>query len=96
MRLGRRPFRLVLLLAAATAVVSGSLPALLWGAPPAAAQEAPAAPSTGQPATTTYDSFRPGQPWLDTGGKPIQAHGGQVVVTEDTDGSWCRSSRGTS
>lgn len=26
-----------------------------------------------------YDSFRPGQPWLDTNGRPIQAHGGSVL-----------------
>ncbi|GAA3091899.1 hypothetical protein JOF29_006921 [Kribbella aluminosa] len=31
-------------------------------------------------------SFRPGQPWLDTGGKVIQAHGGQVVAAKDEDG----------
>lgn len=26
-----------------------------------------------------YDTFRPGQAWLDTSGKPIQGHGGQVL-----------------
>ena len=26
-----------------------------------------------------YDSIRPGQPWLDTNGKRIQAHGGSVI-----------------
>ncbi|GAA1581551.1 hypothetical protein GCM10009742_27790 [Kribbella karoonensis] len=31
-------------------------------------------------------SFRPGQPWLDTSGKVIQAHGGQVVTAKDEDG----------
>ena len=25
-----------------------------------------------------YHSFRPGEEWLDTNGKPIQAHGGSV------------------
>src|SRR5262245_8546978 len=34
----------------------------------------------------TYSSFRPGQPWLDTNGKVIQAHGGQVVPAIDEDG----------
>jgi len=34
----------------------------------------------------TYDSFRPGQPWLDTNGNAIQAHGGQVVAATDESG----------
>ena len=25
-----------------------------------------------------YSSFRPGEPWLDTDGKPIQAHGASM------------------
>ncbi|TDD23477.1 hypothetical protein E1218_17745 [Kribbella turkmenica] len=29
------------------------------------------------------ESFRPGQPWLDTNGQVIQAHGGQVVPSTD-------------
>lgn len=29
-----------------------------------------------------YDSFRPGQVWLDTEGKPIQAHGGSVIYVD--------------
>jgi hypothetical protein len=29
---------------------------------------------------TAYQSFRPGQTWLDTDGKPIQAHGGGILV----------------
>ena len=29
-----------------------------------------------------YDSIRPGQLWLDTNGKPIQAHGFQVFYNE--------------
>ena len=35
---------------------------------------------------STYDSFRPGEPWLDTSGKVIQAHGGQVVPASDRRG----------
>ncbi len=31
----------------------------------------------------SYDSFRPGQPWLDNNAKAIQAHGGQVIPTKD-------------
>jgi hypothetical protein len=31
-------------------------------------------------------SFTPGEPWLDTAGEVIQAHGGQVVPTEDAQG----------
>lgn len=34
----------------------------------------------------SYDSFRPGQEWLDTSGKVIQAHGGQVVPSKDAEG----------
>ncbi len=29
-------------------------------------------------------SFRPGDVWLDTSGKPIQAHGGSIIVVNDT------------
>ncbi|MFI5751479.1 glycoside hydrolase family 43 protein [Streptomyces sp. NPDC051644] len=43
---------------------------------PAAADEQP----------VRYDSFRPGQPWLDDKGEPIQAHGGQVVTSKGEDG----------
>lgn len=31
-----------------------------------------------------YDSIRPGQVWLDTNGKRIQAHGGSILVEGDT------------
>lgn len=31
----------------------------------------------------TYDSIRPGQPWLDTAGRRIQAHGGSIHVEGD-------------
>ncbi|MGN0404150.1 MAG: family 43 glycosylhydrolase [Bariatricus sp.] len=31
-----------------------------------------------------YDSIRPGQIWLDTNGKRIQAHGGSVITVGDT------------
>ena len=31
-----------------------------------------------------YDRFYPGRVWLDTNGKPIQAHGGSVIQVEDT------------
>ena len=34
----------------------------------------------------SYDSFRPGQPWLDNNAKAIQAHGGQVIPTKDAGG----------
>ena len=34
----------------------------------------------------TYDSFKPGQPWLDNNAKAIQAHGGQVIPTKDATG----------
>jgi hypothetical protein len=32
-------------------------------------------------------TFTPGEPWTDTNGEVIQAHGGQVVVHEDADGT---------
>jgi hypothetical protein len=35
---------------------------------------------------SAYNSFRPGEPWLDTNGKVVQAHGGQVVPSKDDDG----------
>lgn len=31
-----------------------------------------------------YDSFRPGEVWLDTAGKPIQAHAGSLIAVGDT------------
>ena len=30
------------------------------------------------------DRFYPGRLWLDTEGKPIQAHGGSVIMVGDT------------
>ncbi len=35
-------------------------------------------------ATEAAKSFRPGQVWLDTTGKPIQAHGGSIIQVCDT------------
>ena len=32
-----------------------------------------------------YQSFRPGEEWLDTNGNPIQAHGGWVLFEMGTD-----------
>jgi hypothetical protein len=32
----------------------------------------------------TYASIRPGQVWLDTNGRRIQAHGGSIITVEDT------------
>lgn len=34
-----------------------------------------------------YDSFRPGQEWLDNNGNAIQSHGGHVLPIEQADGS---------
>ena len=31
----------------------------------------------------SYNSFHPGQVWLDTEGKRIQAHGGSVIFIDD-------------
>ncbi|BCW39489.1 hypothetical protein StoSoilB3_10240 [Arthrobacter sp. StoSoilB3] len=35
---------------------------------------------------TGYNSFRPGQDWRDNNGNLIQAHGGQVVTSKDSEG----------
>ena len=32
-----------------------------------------------------YNSFKPGQEWLDTNGKHIQCHGYEVIYDKDTD-----------
>ncbi len=32
----------------------------------------------------TANTIRPGEIWLDTDGKPIQAHGGSVLVENQT------------
>jgi Glycosyl hydrolases family 43 len=34
------------------------------------------------PPAKTYRSFQPGEVWLDTAGKPIQAHGGSIIEVE--------------
>ncbi|MGO1285233.1 MAG: glycoside hydrolase family 43 protein [Brachybacterium sp.] len=53
-------------------------------APPLAMLATSAAHAEG---TTVSDSaFTPGEPWLDTSGNVIQAHGGQVVLSEDEGG----------
>lgn len=46
------------------------------------ARDTPSAPA----ATTQgrYASFRPGKLWLDTSGKPIQAHAGSMIAVDDT------------
>jgi hypothetical protein len=38
--------------------------------------------------TTTYEEFRPGQVWLDTSGKRIQAHGGSILTLSDGTFLW--------
>lgn len=30
-----------------------------------------------------YQAFLPGSEWLDTNGKPIQAHGGSIIAVDD-------------
>jgi len=35
-----------------------------------------------------YASIRPGQVWLDTNGKRIQAHGGSIITVGDTFYVW--------
>ena len=69
-----------------------SVLAAALAAPPLAALAAAPALAEG---TTAEDApadadartaFTPGEPWLDTAGNVIQAHGGQVVVSEDAEG----------
>lgn len=45
-----------------------------------------AAPAVAASSATTSNAFRPGEPWLDDQGQPIQGHGGQVVTATDGDG----------
>jgi hypothetical protein len=56
-------------------IVSLLLPTLL-AAPPAGPS-----PAT-TPAGPRRTAFEPGQPWLDTAGRPIQAHGGGVLLQD--------------
>jgi hypothetical protein len=42
----------------------------------------PAAPPAAE-ASARHTSFRSGEIWLDTSGKPIQAHGGSIIVVDD-------------
>ncbi|WP_309108517.1 family 43 glycosylhydrolase [Arthrobacter sp.] len=51
-----------------------------------AAYEAIGAATAGLRKLVTYDSFNPGQPWLDTNGRAIQGHGGQVIPSKDAQG----------
>ena len=41
-------------------------------------------PAAAAAAGPVYDSFRPGQEWLDTDGNPIHAHGGSILVVDGT------------
>ena len=41
-------------------------------------------PAAAAAAGSVYDSFRPGQEWLDTDGNPIHAHGGSILVVDGT------------
>lgn len=45
------------------------------------AYEPSALASTKNP-NTLYHSFRPGEIWNDTAGKPIQAHGGSILAVD--------------
>jgi hypothetical protein len=60
-------------------VLSGGA-ALAGGALAACANSA----STGASANPRYHSIRPGQPWFDSSGKPIQAHAPALIAVGDT------------
>jgi len=49
-------------------------------------QAASAAPAINEKPSHPTSTFTPGQPWLDTNGTTIQAHGGQVVAGTDKHG----------
>ena len=49
----------------------------------AAVAASAAIPLSAQSSPAPYRSFKPGQPWLDTAGKPIQTHGGSVLYHDD-------------
>lgn len=53
-------------------------------APPLAMLATSAAHAEGPAASD--GTFTPGEPWFDTSGHVIQAHGGQVIISEDADG----------
>lgn len=55
------------------------------GGEPASPQPAAPSPTRPDPAPDS-GPFAPGEPWTDTSGEVIQAHGGQVVVHEDDEG----------
>lgn len=71
-------------------VLAGALataPLMALGAAGASAAGPSPAPSAPAPAEgAAVPAFTPGQPWLDTNGAAIQAHGGQVLVHEDEQG----------
>ncbi|GAA5029137.1 glycoside hydrolase family 43 protein [Actinopolymorpha pittospori] len=69
-----------------TALLLAALTAAFAPSAANADQPAPAAEPASGVQAMTYDSFRPGQPWLDDQGRTIQAHGGQVVVSKDAAG----------
>ncbi|EWS80060.1 hypothetical protein BF93_08150 [Brachybacterium phenoliresistens] len=69
-------------IAAAPMLALGTASARAAG--PAPAAPVPAAPVPAEGAAP--GAFTPGQPWLDTSGAVIQAHGGQVLVHEDEQG----------
>ncbi|MGA1837642.1 glycoside hydrolase family 43 protein [Herbiconiux sp. 11R-BC] len=66
----------------AAVLLAGAVVPLAISAEPARAADVAAA----NPAAETYSSIRPGQPWVDDNGAAIQAHGGQVVPSTDSDG----------
>ncbi|MEO5587248.1 MAG: hypothetical protein ABIQ81_06105, partial [Novosphingobium sp.] len=64
-------------------VVAGGASALAFSLPVLAQQSPASAPVPGGASAlapgAARTSFRPGALWLDTAGKPIQAHGGSIV-----------------
>ena len=60
-------------------------PVVALSATAARAEDGESIENGGDPAP--LPAFTPGEPWLDTSGNVIQAHGGQVVIGEDEQGS---------
>jgi Glycosyl hydrolases family 43 len=61
------------------ALIGGGLLAANFAARAMAAERAPGT----EGGSTTRGSFKPGDVWLDTAGKPIQAHGGSIIRVAD-------------
>ena len=68
------------------ALAASPLALLATGTAPALAAGDADSGDSGSGDADPLPTFTPGEPWLDTDGKVIQAHGGQVVPSSDAQG----------